>query len=154
MNASVKEAGAPYVFTPTNVHGRSIPLRWVPVVSWAHAGEAASYEELPPHWRDDSAPTECRDPKAFALVVDGDSMEPRCLNGDIVVVMPSEEPRSGCLVVAKLRDDGVVLRRYSHLSGGRIRLTAYNSLYPATDHDRAEFHWIYPVESTVRKEWS
>ena len=131
----------------------AVPMRSINVISWAHAGEAASYEELPQHWQGQVFTT-CRDDRAFGLTVDGDSMEPRCLHGDVVVVMPGEEARSGCLVVAKLRNDGVVLRRYTVAGAGRIRLTAYNPLYPATEHDRREFHWIYPVESTVRKEWS
>jgi phage repressor protein C with HTH and peptisase S24 domain len=138
----------------SNVSIDSIPMRWVPVISWAHAGQAQAYEELPTQWQNESVPTTCRDEKAFGLIIEGDSMEPRCMPGDRVVIMPSEPPRNGCLVVAKLKNDGVLLRRFMRLPDGRIRLIAYNEIYPAMDYESSEFHWIYPVSETVRKEWS
>lgn len=138
----------------SNVAILSVPLRWVPVISWAHAGAATDYEELPQHWQDEHVATLCTDKDAFALVIDGDSMEPRCVAGDRVVLMPNTEPRDGCLVVAKLKRDGVVLRRFTRLTAGKIRLIPYNTSYPSVDYTTSEFHWIYPVESTVRKEWS
>jgi SOS-response transcriptional repressor LexA len=135
--------------------GSSMPLflmpHYVPLLSWAHAGESTSYEELPKHWQEQiSIPTKIED--GFALTIEGDSMEPRCMAGDIVIIMPREEPRNGCLVVAKLRDDGVVLRRYA-AAKGIIRLTPQNPIYPSADYTRSDFHWIYPVSSTMRKEW-
>ncbi len=123
----------------------------VPLISWAHAGAATSYEELPQSWQE-SVPTTCKSPGAFALSIEGDSMQPYCHQGDIAIVMPHEEPRGGCLIVAKLRNDGVLLRRYTKTLEG-IRLTAYNPVYPASDYNPEEFHWIYPVHSTVRREW-
>ncbi|MFZ4764002.1 MAG: S24 family peptidase [Roseimicrobium sp.] len=77
-----------------------------------------------------------------------------CMPGDTVIVMPDEEPRSGCLVVAKLKDDGVILRSRARLHGGGIKLIAYNPLYPAEEYLDSDFHWIYPVHSTAREEWS
>lgn len=127
-----------------------VVLRWVGVISWAHAGQAASYEELPDDWQEQIPINYNR--RAFGLLVEGDSMEPRCMAGDVVVVTPDEELRNGCLVVAKLRDDGVVLRRYSRLPNGGIRLIPYNRLYHSIDYQGADFHWIYPVHCTIRRE--
>jgi len=135
-----------------NMVPNAIPVRAVPVISWTHAGEAAAYEELPKSWQDQIYTTS-RDPKSFALIVEGDSMSPHCLPGDLVVLMPSEEARNGCIVVAKLADDGIILRRYTRLPTG-IRLSAYNPVYPAADYPPEAFSWIYPVHSTVRREWS
>lgn len=123
----------------------------VPVISWAHAGAAASYEELPPHWQD-RIPTMCKSARAFGLIVEGDSMTPQCLPGDIVTVDPDIELRNGCLVVAKMKNDGVMLRRFTRIDSGRVKLIAYNTLYPSTEHELAEFHWIYRVHSTFRRE--
>lgn len=123
----------------------------IPVISWAHAGAATSYEELPAHWQE-KIPSLCRGRRAFGLIVEGDSMEPNCKPNDVVNIDPDAELRNGCLVVAKHKDDGVVLRRFSRLEGGRIKLIAYNTLYPSTEHEPREFHWIYPVHSTFRKE--
>ena len=126
----------------------AIAVRSIPVLSWAHAGAATAYEELPKHWQE-QAWTTCRDTKAFALTVEGDSMMPHCLPGDLVVLSPSEEPRHGQLVVAKLADDGILLRRYMR-AGKNIRLTAYNPVYPPEDFEPDAFHWIYPVHSLNR----
>ena len=123
----------------------------IPVISWAHAGAATSYEELPAHWQE-RIPTMCRGKRAFGLIIEGDSMMPRCEPGDIVNVDPDLEPRNGCLVVVKLKNDGVMLRRFTRLSDTRVKLIAYNTLYPSTEHELKEFHWIYPVHSTFRRE--
>lgn len=123
----------------------------VPVISWAHAGAAACYEELPPHWQN-RIPTMCKGKRAFGLVIEGDSMTPQCMPGDIVTVDPDVELRNGCLVVAKLKDDGVILRRFTRLDSQRLKLIAYNTLYPSTEHMMSDFHWIYPVHSTFRRE--
>lgn len=125
---------------------------WIPVISWAHAGNACSYEELPPHWQE-YIPTICKSPDTFALSIEGDSMLPYCREGDVAVVMPHELPRNGCLVVAKLKNDGVVLRRFSQAKN-TIRLTPNNPIYLPTEHNETDFHWIYPVHSTVRREWA
>lgn len=123
----------------------------VPVISWAHAGTATSYEELPTHWQE-RIPTLCKGKRAFGLTIEGDSMITQCQPGDIVTVDPDIEPRNGCLVVVKMKNDGVMLRRFTRLSEERVKLIAYNTLYPSTEHSLNEFHWIYPVHSTFRRE--
>jgi phage repressor protein C with HTH and peptisase S24 domain len=126
--------------------------REVGVVSWSHAGQAASYEEIPKDWRDKVATTS-RDRKAFGVVVEGDCMEPKYLHGDILIIEPSSEPRNGKPVVAKLKDDAVQVRIFTKMPGGKIRLaTMKPEIYPTLDHSPADFHWIWPVHSMVRKE--
>jgi SOS-response transcriptional repressor LexA len=152
----VSEGVTPYKFEPrSNARiigpAEDIFVGTIPVISWAHAGAATSYEELPAHWQE-RIPTMCRGKRAFGLVIEGDSMMPRCEPGDIVNVDPDLEPRNGCLVVVKLKNDGVMLRRFTRLSDTRVKLIAYNTLYPSTEHELKEFHWIYPVHSTFRRE--
>ena len=53
----------------------------VPVISWAHAGAAAAYEEMPRHFMGKISAMS-RDTRAFALIVEGDSMEPKIVAGD------------------------------------------------------------------------
>lgn len=120
--------------------------RLVPVVSWARAGFATSYEEIPKEWQTE-VPTDCRDPEAFGLRLEGDSMEPNFSPGDIVVVMPGQEPRSHGLVVARLKDGGVRFKILTLHCGARpIQLSSYKAdAYPAEDFLREDFDWIYPV---------
>ena len=146
----VQEEFRPYDARPVGPVG-DIFVRTVPVVSWAHAGAAVSYEELPAHWQA-KVPTTCKGTRAFGLMVEGDSMMPKCEPGDIVTVDPDQDLRNGCLIVAKLKNDGVVLRRFTRIDAMKVRLIAYNPLYPSTEHPLSDFHWIYPVHSTFRRE--
>jgi len=132
--SSLKEDEMPY---------RGNPTRMIYVIGWAHAGEAGSYEEVPDSWKE-KMPTTCRDPKAFGIELVGDSMEPKFSEGDWLVVQPSEPPHSGCYVVARYANDGVIFRRYE-MAGDTITLVPLNPRYEASQHSIEEFSWIYPV---------
>ena len=80
----------------------------IPVVSWAHAGEAIDYDVLPDA---DQVPTLCSDELAFGLKLEGDSMMPRFHEGAELVVAPSIEPYSGQYVVVRFAEHGGVLFR-------------------------------------------
>jgi SOS-response transcriptional repressor LexA len=124
-------------------------VRAVPLVSWAHAGEATTYEEIPKHARG-SVSSMSRDRRAFALTIEGDSMEPKFLPGDRVVCEPSRSAVNGKPVIAKFVDDAVQLRVFQKMPGGKIRLAPLNPVYAATEHDPEEFHWIFPVVELSR----
>ena len=49
-----------------------------------------------------------RDPNAFALEVKGNSMAPRIENGDIIVVSPTHEVKSGDICVVRVDDEDTV----------------------------------------------
>ena len=121
--------------------------RMIPLVSWAHAGEAENYEELPKSWQK-QVPTECRDPNAYGLELRGDSMEGttgRCFQeGDVLIVSPSTEPFNGCLAVVRFANDGILFRRYE-LNQGKIRLVPLNHRYETTEHEPESITWIHPV---------
>jgi len=130
--------------------GRSAE-RMVPVVGWAHAGDAENYEELPKSWQN-KVPTDCADPKAFGVSLEGYSMEPKFSDGDILIVQPSAEFHSGCYVVARFLNDGVIFRRLE-IRGARIILVPLNPQYLASEHTAEEFSWIYPVWARITKLW-
>lgn len=138
---------------PTLPSGSKANIFFVPLVTWNDAVITFNYDELVAK-AIDVVPTVCSDAKAFAVPQDGDSMETRVLNGDIAVVMPSEEPRAGCLVLAKFKAGDMMLRRFVSNPDGKIRLIPYNSLYPTFEHKRSDFLWLHPVHSTFRREWT
>lgn len=75
--------------------------------------------------------------------------------GDVVVVMPEVEPRNHCPVVAKLKNDGVVLK-ILNASGPEKRtivLTSINPVYQPLTYTPEDFHWIWPVHSSQRLHW-
>lgn len=131
---------------------RERDCRTIPVVSWAHAGEAESFEELPMDWQD-RVPTECRDEKAFAVRLLGDSMSPLYTEGDMLIVQPSEEIFSGCLAVIRLANDGILFRRVE-LRGEALHLVPLNPQYRVEDFSMNDVAWAYPVWGMWRQVWS
>jgi len=125
--------------------------RRIRVLGWAHAGQAAAYDELP-HDHQATIPTDCRDPKAFGVHLEGDSMRPQFDDGDLLVLMPSQEVYSGCFAVARFVDDGVVFRRIE-FTGNQIQLVPLNERYQVTTHSREDFSWIYPVWGSWTQLW-
>lgn len=125
--------------------------RLIPVISWAHAGEAESYDELPESWQEE-VPTECQDEDAFGVKLLGDSMEPGFREGDLLVLMPNKRATNGSLVVCRFKNDGILFRRME-LVQGTIRLVPLNKLYSPTNHREDEFSWIYPVWGRWTQIW-
>jgi SOS-response transcriptional repressor LexA len=128
-------------------------IRQVPIVSWAQAGDLVAYADLDAAWHEYTATT-CRDENCFAVTISGDSMEPKYSGGDIAIVMPNVEPRNGCLVVCKLKNEGVFFKLF-HQSGDtrKFRLSSYNPVYPVMECRRDDFVWIYPVYQVTKNVW-
>ncbi len=150
----VAENQAPYRAEP---NGRIVAvtekLRAIRVVSWAHAGEAGSYEQIPDDEQEQIV-TASSDPKAFAVTVEGESMLPDYKPGDRVVLAPSRLPLNGRPVVVKLADDGILIRLYHRIDAKTIRLTSLNpDIYPARDLKIGEWRWCWPVEEQIRRHY-
>ena len=124
-----------------------------PVVSWAQAGaEWHSYQDLTSQI-DERIPTDCKDTNCFWVQIEGDSMEPRFVSGDYVIVMPNVEPQNGDLVIAKMVDGGVYFKLFHRLGNGeRIRLTSYNrELYLPMEFPAEQFLRVFPVYGIFRR---
>ncbi|HXD01156.1 MAG TPA: XRE family transcriptional regulator [Verrucomicrobiae bacterium] len=135
--------------------GRSpaLDIRQVPIVSWAQAGDLVAYTDLDAAWHEFTATT-CRDENCFAVTISGDSMEPKYSGGDIAIVMPNVEPRNGCLVVCKLKNEGVFFKLFHQSSDSKkFRLSSYNPVYPVMECRRDDFVWIYPVYQVTKNVW-
>ena len=130
-----------------------LEIRQVPIVSWAQAGDLVAYTDLDAAWHEFTATT-CRDENCFAVTVSGDSMEPKYSAGDIAIVMPNVEPRNGCLVVCKLKNEGVFFKLFHQSSDNKkFRLSSYNPVYPVMECRRDDFVWIYPVYQVTKNVW-
>lgn len=135
-------------------------FRSVPVISWARAGSATDYEDMM-NFIEEYTITQAKDPNAFALIVEGDSMEKSYLAGDLIVCAPGDEPRNGKPVVARLRGQssipntgGVLFKRFFRegTNGESIRLESDNPHYEPLRFKREDFWFIYPIVTMVRKE--
>ena len=125
--------------------------RMIPVIGWAHAGDAGNYEEIPESWQE-RVPTECRDPKAFAVRLEGDSMAPAYAEGDLLIVQPGEEIYSGCLAVIKMHSDGYVFRRIE-IRKDFLRLIPLNPQWPSEELPTSDIAWAYPLYGMWRQVW-
>ena len=128
-------------------------IRQVPIVAWAQAGDLVAYTDLDASWHEYTATT-CRDENCFAVTIEGDSMEPKYSAGDIAILMPNVEPRNGCLVVCKLKNEGVFFKLFHQSNEGKLfRLSSYNSVYPVMECRQEDFVWIYPVYQVTKNVW-
>ena len=148
----LEQGGAENATSESNAKSAPLPLRAVPVVSWARAGEGINYEDLC-RQLEEWASSDTRDRNAFAVILEGDSMEPRFFAGDRVVVAPNSEPRNGDYVLARLRDGGVLFKRFHQTGpeGHVIRLTSLNANYQPKEIPREEFFFIYPAVEVLSK---
>lgn len=93
------------------------------------------------------------DPKAFAVTLAGDSMMPRIEPGDVALIYPSQQPKNGKVVLARLNEDkgGDVLVKVYQANGDTITLSSYNhGAYPPMHFHRSDFAWIYPVAKITK----
>jgi SOS-response transcriptional repressor LexA len=124
-------------------------LRYVPGDSWAKAGVAEAYLDKPSDWMR-RVPADTDDPQAFGVDIVGDSMAPNYREGETAILTPNHRPQNGDVVVARLRDGGVLMKIY-HTVGKLIRLTSYNPAYPPLDFPQEDFEWIYPVDTVIKQ---
>jgi SOS-response transcriptional repressor LexA len=126
-------------------------LRNLPVLSWAQAGQATDLGQVLREW-DDLVPSDVSDERAFGVRLRGDSMEPKFSDGDIAIMLPGAAPTNGEVVMANVRNQGVVCKiMHVQLDKNLVKFSSYNPAYPPTEYHRNEFHWIYPVATIIRQ---
>jgi SOS-response transcriptional repressor LexA len=130
--------------------GAAYNLRNLPVLSWAQAGQATEYGEIPADW-EEVVPSDVSDQRAFGVRLRGDSMEPKFSDGDIAILLPSIAPTNGDIVVANLKDEGVLCKlMHVQLDKNLIILSSYNPAYPPMERHRDQFNWMFPVSSIMK----
>jgi phage repressor protein C with HTH and peptisase S24 domain len=87
-----------------------------------------------------------------ALRVEGDSMEPVLAPRDVILVKLDAAPVVDDLVVARLADDGFVVKRVASLSGGNIMLASFNPVYEPIVARRDQVHVLGTVIARFRRE--
>jgi SOS-response transcriptional repressor LexA len=115
----------------------SSPMLRLPLISWVTAGQ---WREVVDNFQPGDAEQWVETTKrvgrsAFALRVRGDSMEPRCPDGAIIVVDPEREAVNGSLVVVRLQDDAEATFKRLVVEGGRRFLAPLNPRYPVIEID-------------------
>lgn len=128
------------------LHGR------VPIINRVAAGYPAEFTDLdyPPGVADDyiGAPPGLDDPYAFAVRVDGDSMEPRYHQGDIVIFSPAAPVASGDDCYVRFAPEcsaaqGATFKRVYFDTETTVRLQPRNERYPPLVVPLEEVSGIY-----------
>lgn len=97
------------VLTVSTARYRKVSLISIPLLSSVPGG-APSLMFHPDHVEKYITVDDINDPNAFALQVRGNSMAPKIEDGDIIVVSPKHEARSGDICVVRVNDEDTVKR--------------------------------------------
>jgi phage repressor protein C with HTH and peptisase S24 domain len=91
------------------------------------------------------------DPQAFICPVVGDSMYPRYMPGEYVLVEPNTAPQIGGTVLVRLLTGETMLKRLEHRANGHVRLVSWNDPVQHTFREE-EISWMYYVAHAVPPE--
>jgi len=119
----------------------------VPIINKVSAGYPTDFNDLdyPVGIADDYVRCpDLHDPNAFAVRVIGDSMEPKFIEGDIVVFSPAAEVHSGddCFIRFTMPHETTFKRVYFEKKK-QIRLQPRNDKYPPTFVESSRINGIY-----------
>ena len=111
---------------PRNSSKKTESIR-IPVLGRIAAGIPLEMIEDIVDWEEIDAET-AKQGEIFALQIKGNSMEPRILNGDVVIVHQQEDAESGDTVIASVNGDDATCKRLRKYQGG-IELIPNNPAY-------------------------
>lgn len=126
----LRHRAAPIVATASRAIIESSRERCATMLDLAVAAGAGRelWEESCEHWLelpDDIEPSE----RFLALRVAGDSMSPVLEPRDVILIKLDASPAVDDLVVARIPDDGYVVKRVASIRGGRLELASFNPDY-------------------------
>jgi SOS-response transcriptional repressor LexA len=121
----------------------------VPIINRTAAGDPQEFTDLeyPPGVAEAYLRVpDFTDPQAFAIRVEGDSMQPAFREDDIVVFAPNRQARPGedCFVRFGA-GQGTTFKRYYQDNAETIRLQPLNAAYPSKTYPVEEITGLYPA---------
>ena len=106
----------------------------IPVLGFVRAGELhTEYENVLDYITADYKNTD----EYFALMVKGDSMQPRLYEGDIVIVHRQDTAENGEVAVVQVNGDEAVVKKLMKFAHG-IGLQSFNPAYPLVQYNETE----------------
>lgn len=127
------------------IEGAAQGFRRVPVIGMAQAGAKGYFDDggypVGNGW-DEVVFPDLGDPNAFALEINGDSMEPVFRDGDLIVVSPAASIRRRDRVVVKTRDGEVMAKELARRTARQVVLNSFNPSYEQRILGVEEIAWI------------
>ncbi|MGI6722428.1 MAG: LexA family protein [Anaerovoracaceae bacterium] len=109
----------------------------IPVVGMVHAGRPMEAVEEIIDW-EEITPEMAQSGEIIALQVQGDCMEPRFCDGDVVIVRKQPDCDSGDIVIAMVNSDDAIMRMLKKHNGGMISLAPTNIKYTPDFYTQSE----------------
>ena len=117
----------------------------IPILGYAQAGAEGYFDDAGypagTGWDEVLFP-EVGDPRAYALEISGDSMEPVYRDGDRIIVSPAASIRRGDRVVVRTAGGEVMAKELARLSANRIELRSFNPDHPTRTLKKGEVAWM------------
>ena len=127
----------------SNVKAADVGARMIPLIDYVHAGTLSDVADpFPAGGAYEYIPTDDFElsGSAFALEIEGDSMEPEFKEGDRVIIDPDVMPKPGDYVVAKNHEEKATFKRY------KLRKIDANG------NEVFELEPLNPVHATLRSD--
>jgi phage repressor protein C with HTH and peptisase S24 domain len=120
-----------------------------PIIAYAQGGEGAYPEDLGHAVPRIAVP--CKDPNCYVLELEGDSMEPVYLEGDLLVVAPNMEPMNNDLVIVKTAEEEVFFKKLKKRPGSEaLQFHSFNPHHPPIHLRIDEIYRVSVVHSVIR----
>ena len=120
----------------------------LPLISAVPAGKVATLFH-PDYAEDYVTVDDIKDPQAFALKVKGNSMATRIEDGDVVVVSPQQEPRSGDVCVVRVNGEDTLKK--VKFEGNYIHLIPFNPEFDPVVVKRREVNFVWKVVKLIKE---
>lgn len=127
---------------------RRTKLVELPLISAVPAGKVATI--FHPDYSDDYVTVDdIRDPSAFALKVKGQSMSPRIEDGDVVIVSPQQEARSGDICVIRVNGEDTLKK--VKFEGIYVHLIPLNPDFEPVTVKRKDVNFVWKVVKLIKQ---
>jgi len=119
--------------------------RNIPLIGMAQAGNDGFFDDagypVGGAWDEIPFPG-IADPNAYALEVNGDSMEPVLRDGDVVIVSPAATLRRGDRVVVRTKEGEVLAKELRRQTARKLDLGSLNTDHEDRSFDMRDIDWI------------
>ena len=126
---------------------RKVNLVEIPLLSSVPAGRTAAIFH-PEHVERYVTVDNLNDPGAFALVVKGASMSPKIEDGDIVVVSPQRESRSGDICVVRVNEEDVL--KMVKIDDEHVHLIPLNTEFEVVTVRKRDVAFVWKVVRVIK----
>jgi len=120
----------------------------LPLISAVPAGKVATLFH-PDYAEDYVTVDDIKDPQAFALKVKGNSMATRIEDGDVVVVSPQQEARSGDVCVVRVNGEDTLKK--VKFEGNYIHLIPLNPDFEPVTVKRRDVEFVWKVVKLIKE---